>query len=69
MTKKEGGEERVYLANTSALLFITTRNQDRISKRARYWRLEKRERERYSFCKRILTKMGDEEKAKRKSLA
>ena len=34
MTKKQVGEERVYSAYTSTLLFITKRSQDRNSDRA-----------------------------------
>ena len=40
MTKKQVGEERVYLAYTSALLFITEGSQDRNSNRAGTWRQE-----------------------------
>jgi hypothetical protein len=40
MTKKQVGEERVYLAYTSTLLFITKGSQDRNSHRAGTWRQE-----------------------------
>ena len=40
MTKKQGGEERVYSAYTSTLLFITKGNQDRSSHRVGTWRQE-----------------------------
>ena len=40
MTKRQAGEERVYLAYTSALLFITKGSQDRNSNRAAFWRQE-----------------------------
>ena len=40
MTKKQVGEERVYVAYTSALLFITEGSQDRNSNRAGTWRQE-----------------------------
>jgi hypothetical protein len=38
MTKKQVGEERVYSAYTSMLLFITKGSQDRNSHRAGTWR-------------------------------
>jgi hypothetical protein len=38
MTKKEVGEERVYLAYTSTSLFIIEESQNRISSRAGTWR-------------------------------
>jgi hypothetical protein len=38
MTKKQVGEERVYLAYTSTLLFIVKGTQDRNSHRVRAWR-------------------------------
>jgi hypothetical protein len=38
MTKKQVREERVYLAYTSILLFITEGSQDRNSSRAGTWR-------------------------------
>jgi hypothetical protein len=38
MTKKQVGEERVYSAYTSTLLFITKESQDRNSHRAGAWR-------------------------------
>ena len=38
MTKKEAGEERVYLAYTSTALFIMEGRQDRNSNRAGTWR-------------------------------
>jgi hypothetical protein len=40
MTKKEVGEERVYSAYTSTLLFSTKGSQDRNSHRAGTWRQE-----------------------------
>ena len=40
MTKKQVGEERVYLAYTSTLLFITKGSQDWNSHRAGTWRQE-----------------------------
>jgi hypothetical protein len=40
MTKKQVGEERVYLAYTSILLVIIKRSQDRNSNRAGTWRQE-----------------------------
>jgi len=40
MTKKQIGEERVYSAYTSTLLFITKGSQDRNSHRAGTWRQE-----------------------------
>ena len=40
MTKKQVGEERVYSAYTSMLLFITKGSQDRNSHRAGTWRQE-----------------------------
>ena len=40
MTKKQVGEERVCLAYTSTLLFITKESQDRNSHRAGTWRQE-----------------------------
>jgi hypothetical protein len=40
MTKKQVGEERVYSAYTSTLLFITKGSQDRNSHRAGTWRQE-----------------------------
>jgi hypothetical protein len=40
MTKKQVGEERVYTAYTSALLFITKGSQDWNSHRAGTWRQE-----------------------------
>ena len=40
MTKKQVGEERIYLTYTSALLFITEGSQDRNSSRAGSWRQE-----------------------------
>ena len=40
MTKKQVGEEKVYLAYTSTLLFITEGSQDRNSNRAGTWRQE-----------------------------
>jgi hypothetical protein len=40
MTKKQVGEERVYSAYTSKLLFITKRSQDRNSHRVGTWRQE-----------------------------
>jgi len=40
MTKKQVGEERVYLAYTSTLLFITKGSQDRNSHRTGTWRQE-----------------------------
>mgnify|MGYP001058360618 CR=1 FL=1 len=40
MTKKQLGEERVYLASTSRLPFIIKGSQDRISNRAGTWRQE-----------------------------
>jgi hypothetical protein len=42
MTKKQGGEERLYSAYTSTLLFITKGSQDRNSHRAGTWRQEGR---------------------------
>jgi hypothetical protein len=39
MTKKQVGEERVYLANTSTALFIEG-SQDRSSNRTGFWRQE-----------------------------
>jgi hypothetical protein len=40
MTKKQVGEERVYSAYISTLLFITKGSQDRNSHRAGTWRQE-----------------------------
>jgi hypothetical protein len=40
MTKKQGGEERVYSTYTSTLLFITKESQDWNSHRAGTWRQE-----------------------------
>ena len=40
MTKKQAGEERVYSAYTSTLLFITKESQDRNSNREGTWRQE-----------------------------
>jgi hypothetical protein len=40
MIKKQVGRERVYLAYTSTLLFITKGSQDRNSSRAGNWRQE-----------------------------
>jgi hypothetical protein len=40
LTKKQVGEERVYSAYTSTLLFITKGSQDRNSHRAGTWRQE-----------------------------
>jgi hypothetical protein len=40
MTKKQIGEERVYSAYTSTLLFFTKGIQDRNSSRAETWRQE-----------------------------
>jgi hypothetical protein len=40
MTKKQVGEERIYLAYTSMLLFIIEGSQDRNSNRAGSWRQE-----------------------------
>jgi hypothetical protein len=40
MTKKQVGEERIYSAYTSTLLFITKGSQDRITHRAGTWRQE-----------------------------
>jgi hypothetical protein len=40
MNKKQVGEERVYSAYTSILLFIIKENQDRSSHRAGTWRWE-----------------------------
>ena len=40
MTKKQVGEERVYSAYISTLLFITKGSQDRNSSRAGTWRQE-----------------------------
>ena len=40
MTKKQVGEEMVYLAYTSTSLFITEGSQDRNSSRAGTWRQE-----------------------------
>jgi hypothetical protein len=40
MTKKQVGEERVYSAYTSILLFITKGSQDWNSHRVRTWRQE-----------------------------
>jgi hypothetical protein len=40
MTKKQIGEEKVYSAYTSSLLFITKRNKDRNPHRAETWRQE-----------------------------
>jgi hypothetical protein len=40
MTKKQVGEEKVYLAYTSISLFITEGSQDRNSSRAGIWRQE-----------------------------
>ena len=42
MTKKQVGEERVYSAYTSTLLFITKESQDRNSHRAGTWRQNQR---------------------------
>jgi hypothetical protein len=44
MTKKQVGEERVYSAYTSTLLFITKGSQDRNSHRAGNWRQELKQR-------------------------
>ena len=44
MTKKQVGEERVCLAYTSTLLFITKESQDRNSHRAGTWRQEQMQR-------------------------
>ena len=44
MTKKQVGEERVYLAYTSTLLFITEGSQDRHSNRVGSWRQERMQR-------------------------
>jgi hypothetical protein len=40
MTKKQVGEERVYSAYTSTLLFVTKESQDRNSHRTGTWRQE-----------------------------
>jgi hypothetical protein len=40
MTKNQSGEERIYSAYTSTLLFITKVSQDRNSYRAGSWRQE-----------------------------
>jgi hypothetical protein len=40
MTKKQAGEERVYSAYISTLLFITKGSQDRNSHRVGTWRQE-----------------------------
>jgi hypothetical protein len=40
MTKKQVGEEKIYLAYTSTLLFITKGGQDRSSHRVGTWRQE-----------------------------
>jgi hypothetical protein len=40
LIKKQVGEERVYKAHTSTLLFITKGSQDRNSHRAGTWRQE-----------------------------
>jgi hypothetical protein len=44
ITKKQVGEERVYSAYTSKLLFITKGSQDRNWNRARTWRKEPMQR-------------------------
>jgi hypothetical protein len=44
MTKKEVGEERVYSAYTSILLFITEGSQGRNSNRAGSWRQKRMQR-------------------------
>jgi hypothetical protein len=38
MTEKQVGEERVYWAYISALIFITEGSKDRNSNRAGFWR-------------------------------
>ena len=40
MTKKQAGEERVYLASAFTSLFVTDGSQDRNSNRAGTWRQE-----------------------------
>jgi hypothetical protein len=44
ITKKQVGEERVYSAYTSILLFITKGSQERYSHRAGTWRQELRQK-------------------------
>jgi hypothetical protein len=46
MTKKQAGEERVYLASAFTSLFVTDGSQDRNSNRAGTWRQELMQRPR-----------------------